>query len=144
MDGPDSHHVTYFLCCLRYATIELCFLCVVGAERIWEVTGMRIDFTWVPKFQGNSNVATRYVCCSYSNLESVRTKIQTRVLITETRDSIMVAEWVRMKWAGRVGGGEVCTLFCSENLSGRVHLEDRGLDVRITLEWLLCKQGETM
>jgi hypothetical protein len=28
------YHVTCFLCGLRYTTIELCFLCVVRAERI--------------------------------------------------------------------------------------------------------------
>jgi hypothetical protein len=48
-----------------FATIELCFLCVVRAEGIWENTGMGIDFTWVPVW--------RYMCYSYSNLESVRT-----------------------------------------------------------------------
>jgi hypothetical protein len=53
------------------------FLRVVRAERIWENTGMGIDFTWIPKFQGNSSVARRrirrlsvwrYVCCSTSIL----------------------------------------------------------------------------
>jgi hypothetical protein len=43
-----------------------------------EATGMGIDFVWVPKFQGNSNVARRrirrlsmwrYMCCSTSILE---------------------------------------------------------------------------
>jgi hypothetical protein len=67
---------TCILCGLRHATIEgLCFLCVVRAERIWENMGLGIDFTWVPKFQGNSSVARRrirrlsmwhYMCCSIS------------------------------------------------------------------------------
>jgi hypothetical protein len=30
--------VTCFLCGLRYATIEMCFLCMAHAERIWELT----------------------------------------------------------------------------------------------------------
>jgi hypothetical protein len=34
MDWRDSYHVACFLCGLRCATIELCFLCVVRAERI--------------------------------------------------------------------------------------------------------------
>jgi hypothetical protein len=34
MNWQDSYHVTCFLCDLRYATIELCFLYVVHAERI--------------------------------------------------------------------------------------------------------------
>jgi hypothetical protein len=47
------------------------------AERIWENTEMGIDFTWVPKFQGNSSVPNirirrlsvwRYMCCSTSIL----------------------------------------------------------------------------
>jgi hypothetical protein len=99
MEWRDSYHVTCFQCSLRYTTVELCFLCLVRAERIWENTGMGIDFTWVPKFQGNSSVVRRrirrlsvwrYMCYSYSNLESVRTNlsIQTSVLVTPTRDSI--------------------------------------------------------
>jgi hypothetical protein len=46
---------TCSLCGLCHATIEgLCFLCVVGAERVWENAGMGIDWTWVPKFQGKA------------------------------------------------------------------------------------------
>jgi hypothetical protein len=66
-------HDVCFLCSLPHATTEgLCFLCVVRAERICENTGMGIDFAWVPKLQGNSNVARRrirrlsvwrYICC---------------------------------------------------------------------------------
>jgi hypothetical protein len=82
MDWRDIYHVTCFPCGLRYATIEMCFLCVVRAERIWEDTGMGTYFTWVPKFQGKSSVARsrirrfsvwRYMCHSHSNFESVRT-----------------------------------------------------------------------
>jgi hypothetical protein len=42
MDWRDSYHVTCFLCGLRHATIELCFLCVVRAERIreWKLTSL--------------------------------------------------------------------------------------------------------
>jgi hypothetical protein len=38
MDRRDRYHVTCIPWGLRYATIELCFLCVVRAERIWEFT----------------------------------------------------------------------------------------------------------
>jgi hypothetical protein len=44
MDYRDIYHVTAFLFGLRYATIELCFLCVVRAEGIWENTGMEIIY----------------------------------------------------------------------------------------------------
>jgi hypothetical protein len=46
---------------------------MVRAERIWENVGMGINWTCVPKFQGNSSVARRrirrlsvghYMCCS--------------------------------------------------------------------------------
>jgi hypothetical protein len=36
MDCRDSYHVTCFLYGLRYAKIELSFLYMVRAERIWE------------------------------------------------------------------------------------------------------------
>jgi hypothetical protein len=39
----------------------LCFLGVAHVGRIPDNTGMRIDFTSVPKFQGNSNVARRRI-----------------------------------------------------------------------------------
>jgi hypothetical protein len=51
-----------FQCGLRHVTIVgLCFLCMVRAERIWENTGMGIDFAWVPKFQRKSIVARRRI-----------------------------------------------------------------------------------
>jgi hypothetical protein len=65
---------TCFLCGLRHARVEgLCFLCVVGAESMWEIARMGIDWTWILKFQENSSVARRrmrrlsvwsYMCCS--------------------------------------------------------------------------------
>jgi hypothetical protein len=81
MDWRDSYHLTCFLFGLRYVTLELCFLCVVRAERIWDNTGLGIDFIRIPKFQGKNSVARRrirrlsvwrYMCYSYSNLESVK------------------------------------------------------------------------
>jgi hypothetical protein len=54
--NSQSDSVTCFLCGLHHATVEgLCFLCVVRAERV-ENTGIGIDFTWLPKFQGNNLV----------------------------------------------------------------------------------------
>jgi hypothetical protein len=64
---------TCFLHGLCHATIEgWCFLSTVNAERILENVGMRTDFTWVLKLQGNSSVARIkirpnvwcYMCCS--------------------------------------------------------------------------------
>jgi hypothetical protein len=45
MDWRDSYHVTFFLCGLHYATIELCFLRVVRVERIQKNMEIGIDFT---------------------------------------------------------------------------------------------------
>jgi len=37
---------------------------------------------------------------------------------------------------------ETYSKFCSENLKGRDHLEDKGVDGRIILGWILSKWGE--
>jgi hypothetical protein len=44
MDWRKSSHVICFLCRLRYATIELCVLCVIRAERIWELELTSVEF----------------------------------------------------------------------------------------------------
>jgi len=40
--------------------------------------------------------------------------------------------------------GEVYTRFWLENLKGRDHLEDLGVDGRIILGWILRKKGGTL
>jgi len=50
--------------------------------------------------------------------------------------------WKRMRWAGNVAGmgrGEVHTGFWWENLKERDHLEDLGVDRKITLRWTFRK-----
>jgi hypothetical protein len=45
-----------------------------------------------------------------------------------------------MRWAGArstYGGEKVCTGFWWGNLKGRDHLEDPGVDERITLRWII-------
>jgi hypothetical protein len=51
-----------------------------------------------------------------------------------------------MRWVGHVahvGGGEKCiTIFWLENLKGRDHSEDFGIDGRILSEWIFRKRVE--
>jgi len=49
-----------------------------------------------------------------------------------------------MRWACNIACTdmtEMHTKFCSENLKGRDHLEDLGVDGRIISEWILGKQN---
>jgi len=56
---------------------------------------------------------------------------------------ITVIKSRRMKWAGSVIClGEKCILFWSENLNGRDHSENLGIDSKIILERILQKYGE--
>jgi hypothetical protein len=67
------------LCGLRYATIELCFLCVVRVEKIreWELASLEFPSSkgtavW-PEEELEDLVCNVNVCYSYSNLERLVT-----------------------------------------------------------------------
>jgi hypothetical protein len=60
---------------------------------------------------------------------------------------IMVIKLRRLHWAGHVARREkleIRTQFWSENLKGRDHLEDVGVDGRIILKWILRKWDVTV
>jgi hypothetical protein len=53
----------------------------------------------------------------------------------------------KMRWAGKVahmGEMKMNSKFWSENLKGRDHSEDLGMDGKIILEWILGKQGDKL
>jgi hypothetical protein len=55
---------------------------------------------------------------------------------------VLVIKSKKIRWTGhiaRMGRGEVCTGFCWENLRGRDHWEDPGVDGRIILRWIFKK-----
>jgi hypothetical protein len=55
-------------------------------------------------------------------------------------DIIRVIKSRRMRWAGhvaRMGEGTNCTGFCLESPKERDHLEDRAVDGKMGLEWIL-------
>jgi hypothetical protein len=146
MDWRESYHVTCILCGRRYATIELCFLCVVRAERIWENTGIRTDFTWVAKFQGNSSVARRrirrlrvwrYMCCSYSHLESVRI-----IVVTTSEDPINrftnLSHWNTWQYGSPCKNGVLKYIFrCLQYLHGFIYFQIKCMRSSIILKiWI--------
>jgi hypothetical protein len=51
-----------------------------------------------------------------------------------------------MRWVGHVAGMEAMrnTIFCLENLKGRDHSEDLGVDGKVILELILGKYGGTV